>query len=468
MDRANQGRNFIFVLLVVAGWLPVGQSGADHPPPAKRTDFQLATFSTDVTCPVGHPLLGGLRQPARQIDDPLFARGLVLLGAGQPIVLCAVDWCEIRNDSYDRWRDALARAAGTTRGRVLLCSIHQHDAPLTDEVAAGLLAEAGLAGVMFDVRFELDCIERTAAELRAALPDARRVTHLGTGRAQVDRIASSRRIVLDDGLVDYGRYSNSGQRALHREAPEGKIDPWLRTISFWEGDNPIAALHTYATHPMSYYGGGGVSADFVGLARRLMQTEHPSVFQIYASGCSGDVTAGKYNDGDPANRPVLARRLYEAMQQAWKNTERYPLEQVESRTTELELPFRSDETHTADVLTDLLHDETASRRDRILAAMGLASRRRVAEGRPIDFSCLDFGRAQLVLFPGESFVGYQLLAQQQRPDSFVASIGYGECWPGYIPTAQGFEDNFQNVWLWVAAGADKPMVDAVERVLGQE
>ena len=46
------------------------------------------------------------------------------------------------------------------------------------------------------------------------------------------------------------------------------MDPWLRTLSFWEHDRPVAALHCYATHPMSYYGKGGVSSDFVGMARR--------------------------------------------------------------------------------------------------------------------------------------------------------------------------------------------------------
>ena len=41
----------------------------------------------------------------------------------------------------------------------------------------------------------------------------------------------------------------------------------LKTVSFWNGDAKLAALHYYATHPMSYYGDGLVTSDFVGLAR---------------------------------------------------------------------------------------------------------------------------------------------------------------------------------------------------------
>jgi hypothetical protein len=46
--------------------------------------------------------------PAKEIVDPLSARGFVLLGGEKPLVVVAVEWCEIRNDAYDRWRDLLA------------------------------------------------------------------------------------------------------------------------------------------------------------------------------------------------------------------------------------------------------------------------------------------------------------------------------------------------------------------------
>src|SRR5262245_38872806 len=89
--------------------------------------FRVATFSADVTPPLGHPLMGGGIAPAKSVADPLEARGAVLLGAGRPIVCCALDWCEVRNDAYDAWRNALATAAGTDPERVLLACLHQHD-----------------------------------------------------------------------------------------------------------------------------------------------------------------------------------------------------------------------------------------------------------------------------------------------------------------------------------------------------
>ena len=81
--------------------------------------------------------------------------------------------------------------------------------------------------------------------------------------------------------------------------------------------------------------------------------------------------------------------------------------------------------------------------------MGIASWKRIDQ--PIDMPCVDFGVGQLVLFPGESFVGYQRHRAESRPDSFVLCVGFGECWPGYIPTQAAFEDGFGGEsWRWVA------------------
>jgi len=454
----------IWLCLLVAGLagrLDVLHGG--EPPSAGP--FSLADFSIDVTIPLNHRCMGVLPTKSVRIDDPLTAHGFVLLGADQPIVLCAVDWCEIRNGAYDQWRDALATAAGTSRERVLVCALHQHDAPVTDAGAAKLLADVGLANELYDEAFHTDAVRRIAMALVDSLPSARRITHIGLGQARVESVASNRRVVHPDGSVSFGRGSRSGSEAFHRDQPAGLIDPWLKTISFWDGDQPVLALHAYATHPMSYYGQGEVTCDFVGLARNRRQHDDLSVRQIYVSGCSGDVTAGKYNAGTLDDRLALVDRMYRGMVAAWENTRRLPLERIDFRNAQLTLDFHPDAKLTAEALRAALEDAQRSVEQRILAAMGLSSRLRVASGQPIDVPCIDFGPAQIVLFPGESFVGYQLMAQQLRPEQFVMSIGYGECWPGYIPTDSAFADGFQDNWLWVAPGSEARMREALESVL---
>ena len=434
---------------------------------ASGQDVRIASFSVDVTIPPGHRCMGILPTLAATVDDPLEAHGFVLSGGELPIVLLALDWCEVRNGAYDEWREALAESAGTTRERVLVSSLHQHDAPVTDKGAQDYLNGVGLPRALYDQEFHADCIRRVVAAMKDSLAKPITVTHLGHGMAQVLHVASTRRVVYPDGRISYDRYSSAGGDQFLMSTDEGAIDPLLKTISFWNGDQPILALHSYATHPMSSYGKGAVSADFVGRARRLRHADDPTVAQIYVSGCSGDVTAGKYNDGTPAMRPLLADRLHTAMKEAWETTIKSPvaLSSIGFRSVPLTLPFNDEPPFAREVLMKTLNDAQQPERERILAAMSLSSLDRVERGQPIDVPCIDFGVARIVLLPGESFVGYQLLAQQLSGDVMTLSIGYGECWPGYIPTQQAFDENFNHDWRWVSTAAAGPMEKALSALL---
>ena len=397
--------------------------------------LHLAHFSCDVTPPDGHPLCGGWIEPVRGVDDPLKALGVVLLGVGKPVVLCAVDWCGLRNEAFRIWRSALAEAAHTTPEHVSLHTVHPHNAPFADVEAEKLIAAAGSAKSL-DLNYYRDCVKRTAAALRAALPLAKRFTHVGTGTGRVEHVASNRRVLGPDGKVKFTRTSATKLKEA-RDEPEGLIDPFLRTLSFWDGDTHIAALHSYACHPMSYYGDGRVSADFCGLARQKMQDKYPDVFQVYFNGCGGNVTAGKYNDGEKANRAVLRDEVYTAMRIARANTTCVPVDGWEWRTQTVKLPARKEASFGSAASRTLLDDPKATAARRNNAAFQLSWLQRIET--PIELSCLDFGGKVLSLFlPGEAFVEYQLAAQKLRPDAAVHVAAYGDDGPGYIPTARAY------------------------------
>src|SRR6187401_1928767 len=87
--------------------------------------LKLATFDVDATPPLGSAMA---YDPVKRLDElTLRCRGVVILGAEQPIVLCAVDWIGIANEGHDAFRAALAKAAGTVPGRVAVHALHQHD-----------------------------------------------------------------------------------------------------------------------------------------------------------------------------------------------------------------------------------------------------------------------------------------------------------------------------------------------------
>ncbi len=419
--------------------------------------WELFTFSADVTPLIGHPCMGGGIAPVKSVADPLDAIGFVLRGGTliKPVAVVVVDWCEIRNDAYDRWRDAIARAVGTDPLNVLVTAVHQHDAPIADLTAEKLLEENRCTGRICNLAFHELVVKRVARAAGSALKKpAKRVTHVGMGRAKAERLAANRRFVLPDGSISYHRMSAT-KDAQAQAADEGTIDPFVKVLSFWNEDEPLLALSSYAIHPMSHYGKGEVSADFVGMARRGRQKSLPDVVQIYASGCSGNVVAGKYNDGDPANRAELAGRLEAAMAAAWDATRREPLEVAALRLEPLRFKAREGDGFTeADLKKQLMDHEKPF--GQCLAAMGLSWRKRLESGQPIALPTLDLGPALLSVLPGESYVEYQLLAERLRPDKFVMALGYGDAATGYIPTAMQLAEHDANLhdWCWVDPTAE--------------
>jgi len=400
---------------------------------AVEKSLQLATFQVDVTPPLGSPLCNGNVKPVMEITTPLTARGIVLIGAGKPIVLCAFDWVGIGNGSYDQFRGALAKGVGTTADRVALHTLHQHDAPGSDFISEKLLAEQGLSKQFSNPDFDALVMQRIAAAARQSLTRAQPVTHFSTGSARVEKVASNRRILGPDGKVPLRRMSKSTKPEA-KAAPEGTIDPLVRMVVFWQETKPLVVMTYYATHPQSYYGQGLVNWDFVGYARQLREKALPGVPHIHFNGAGGNVAAGKYNDGSKEKRPLLAQRLARGMELAWKTQHRSPLttRDVAWKVEPVRLPVRA--TLTEEGLKANIKDKSLAIKKRLRAARDLSFVQRMNNGHRIPLSCLRLGNAHIVHMPGELFVEYQLQVQQMAPGKFIAMAAYGDYGPGYIGT----------------------------------
>jgi hypothetical protein len=452
-------------LCVVWGFV-LAAFGVALPVNADEALLSIAVFEADVTPPLGAPLCDGAVPPAKEIVDRLLARGIVILTDDRPIVLCAFDWVGIGNTGYDDFRERLAGAAGTTADRVALHCLHQHDAPGCDFLADELLAAHGLGNRLFDVAFARQAIENTAKAIQASLDKPRVVTHLGHGIGRVEKVASNRRVMGPDGKVKAIRWSSVKDPALHAE-PEGTIDPDVQLVSFWDGETPIATISYYATHPQSYYAQGGVSCDFPGLARGLRDADQPGVAHLHFNGAGGNITAGKYNDGSPENRPILAKRLADGMKRAFENTRKVPIRRtdVKWQTHPCALPVAAD--LSIDALRRTIANENDNVTNRLRAARRLAWGQRRAAGHKIDVTCLRLGALAVVHMPGELFVEYQLAARKMRPGSPVMMAAYGDYAPGYIGLKEsypqgGYETGPASL---VAPDVEAPLMEALRALL---
>lgn len=429
--------------------------------------LKLATFDVDATPPLGSAMA---YDPVKRLDElTLRCRGIVLVGAGKPIVLCAVDWIGIANEGHDHFRESLADAAGTTRERVAVHTLHQHDAPGCDFTAERLIRDLGLKDYgRFESGFHREVIRRAAKAIKEAIPSAQPVTHYGWGIARVKKVASNRRILGQDGKVRAVRYTATKDPALRAE-PEGVIDPDVSLLTFWNEGRPLAVLSYYACHPQSYYRTGIPSPDFPGIARFIRGQAVPEALHVHFDGAGGNIGAGKYNDGSKENRMVLAQRLADGMTQAFAETKKYPLTRADVGwdTVAVKLP-PAPHLNREKLIQEL---KTQPAQGYVSRADQLAWIIRCQAGHAIDLACLRVGQCRVLHMPGELFVEYQLAAKRMRPDLHVAMAAYGDYGPAYIGTTAAYSEGGYETSPRasnVAPEVEPILMDAMKRLLGSK
>jgi hypothetical protein len=422
--------------------------------------LRIATFDVDATPPAGSQLTYGRMLHAWDLG--LRAKGIVLSGVGKPVVLCAVDWIGIANESQDVFRDALAAAAGTGPDRVAVHTLHQHDAPICDFSAEKMMQELGVEPHCFESYFARAFLDRLAKAVRESIDRMQPVTHIGTGKAPVYQVASNRRIVKN-GQVGEMRSTACRNPSLRAE-PEGLVDPDVTLLGFWNGSAPVAVLTFYATHPQSYYLTGIANPDFPGVARFYRQLAVPDALHVHFTGAGGNIGAGKYNDGSHENRLMLAQRLADGMERAWNERVMLPVGAPDMAWNTVPVSLPVSEAYVREVEKRFKSPDGPYFYANNVSQAVWAQRQ--SAGKHIDIACLRIGTACVLFMPGELFVEYQLAAKAMRPDLAVSMAAYGDYGPSYIGTDGAYRQGGYEIKSSPVTGeAEQMLMDAVRQLL---
>lgn len=428
--------------------------------------LRVATFSVDITPPLGQPVGQGFIPILKTAEHPLLARGVLLRDEDEACVLCTLDLMEVHNESYDFLRERIGKAAGVPASHVALHSLHQHTAPCIDTAAQRIEFNETHPRRVATAEYLLSIAEKLTPAIREARKRWKPVTHIATGKAKADRVASNRRIEKADGSIQV-RGSNTKSAPELRELEEGLIDPWVRSVSLENSDGPLIQLHFYGSHPQSFYGDGRASYDVPGIIRKNLE-DKSGIFQIYVTGCGGDVAFGKYNDGSREARTQLTSRLQSGIEASLAARTRHSIGPLAWSIQQVQFPLRTDAAFGEKANRKILADENSSDAQRRKAAIALAWIARVRSGRPVELSCLTLGPVKLLHLPGEPFVQFQLAAQKMRSDCFVCVAGYGDCGMGYIGGDRIYTDRGGYEQTYAFAGpSEELMLGAMKSLLGQ-
>jgi hypothetical protein len=455
-------RHFLGVLSAAGLALQAGNSSFAA---EESVPLRIATFSCDVTPSRGEPLVAC--DLIKTIEQPLLAKGLVLDDGARRYVLCAFDWCMTDNSAHQALRETIATAAGTSVSQVAVQTVHQHNAPLVDLDAQKLLAGVGAAKLHLSLKDWSAIDARLAEAVKRCLDHFQVVDRIGTGQAKVERVASSRRVPNEEGVIVPRMSLAKGKLSKLRDLPEGYIDPNLKTITFARGEKPLVRLHYYANHPQTFYNDNRATSDFPGDARETLEKEE-HVFQIYFNGCGGDIAVGKYNDGTKKSRQAFAARLLAGMKGAVAATTFAPVGPIRWRTYPLQLTYRNEPGFCEADYRKALEDRHG--KDVVRMWNGgccLASWQRRAQ--PLELSSLEMSKVHILHLPGEPMVAFQLYAQGLKPEEFVAVAGYGDGAPGYICTAAAFrEGGYELTESLVVPESEAALKKAIDALLPHE
>src|SRR5204863_2104786 len=125
------------------------------------------------------------------------------------------------------------------------------------------------------------------------------------------------------------------------------------------------------SHPQCGKDDGEIHPDTPGMARAYLEDEE-GVAQIYFTGCGGDVTAGKYNDGTPGNRVRLSKQLYSGMIRAIAATRRVPVREFSWKSVDVVFPTRTEPQFSKELLQKAMSDPAQKASRRLTSAIALA------------------------------------------------------------------------------------------------
>lgn len=234
--------------------------------------------------------------------DDLEANVLALEKDGVTVIFAAVDNCGIKTEASDRYRNAMAKAAGVPYEAVFLSATHTHTGPYLVSCSEGNEDEEGNK---FDPEYIQQLIDEYGDFLEHRLCDAARFAvedlkeaKLGIAVSKAPGIAFVRRYIMKDGSVR----TNPGVLNPDVVRPVGEIDDAVNVLRFDREGADTIVLANFGCHP-DVVGGNKISGDWPGFFRRTFEKTVDNTKCLFFNGAEGDINhvnvfpkGGDFND----------------------------------------------------------------------------------------------------------------------------------------------------------------------------
>ncbi len=330
-----------------------------------------------------------------------------------PVVLVAADLLGFSEEMSAELARRLALRAGLKdRARLAFTATHNHSAPALASVAPFVFRERPTPEAAANIaRYGAWLLDRLEELVLAALRD-RRPAQLHAAQGHVD-FAVNRRV------IEGGKWTGFGRN------PAGPVDHDLPVLTVREPDGRLRGIWaSYACHGVCWRR-PSVHGDWMGVAQRHLEKDHPGTLAWITIGCAGDQNPAEAESNDPETPGrALALEVSRLLALPARPVSRVP----ETRLVRFPLP-----------LDPVPGPDAWAKPDDWFAQH---MRERWAAGSPpppeVPYVAQSwaFGRDLTILFlAGEVFADYARRLKRERPAGDLWVVAYANAMPGYIPTA---------------------------------
>lgn len=426
----------------------------------------------DITPPLGVPYLAfePRQAPFERVHDPLFARALVIDNgvAGERVAIVSADALGFSRDVLGPGRDfvedtrsRIAAHTGISPDRILIAATHAHSTPQTTHIAPAEESPALVNWVQTLAGLLVQSVLRAAADVQPA--------RLAAGSGLAPGIAWNRRIVGDDGRL----YRLPSRPANAVKEPRDDRVPILLV----RRAHDCGILCNFCCHPVTVQAQPAVSADYPGVACRVVEEGLAPAVCMFLQGAAGDVNPVRHTSGFEDVEVyglTLGREVLRVV--ATLLSSRGPEVPADLRVERRLLTLPSRVSADAPALRAEWEWKLSVERRQGIAWGPTRDALRLLDlgGAPVpcELQVLRLGRAVIAAVPGELFCefGLRLRAEAEAGGATLLVAGYSNGYVGYLPSRAaydegGYETSF-GPWTRVAAGAAETVTEALSAMIG--
>ena len=403
-------------------------------PAASNRHFQAGAARKIITPAIGAWVQGaGVPRRATAVHDDLEANALYLSDSRTRLLIISCDLAGLDPAFARRAREAISRATGIPPRQILISCTHTHGGP-------SVLKTNYLMPVDEDYLRQL---EKWLVEVAGEAAKSARPAKVGWGKG-IAQIGYNRRVCWAD-----GSHTMHGEtRRPDFAGLEGPDDPQHLALFVADLDGKaLCILHHNTTHPTLFYGAGLFSADFPGVARKILRAKVGDIPVLYLNGAQGDICANNLLQPDKESRSAKLQRLGQAVAgetlRLYKNVsyDSHPVlgHAYEDLNVKVRLPDPQTLADARKVLARIDAGENIRGQEMIMA-FGTVHLQELFGEKPTDTLAIHGVRISdvaLVTEPCELYCQFGLDLKRRSPAPITAVVGLTDGYNGYCPTIYG-------------------------------